>query len=143
MSVIRCKRCREFVKKEDSIKLGVSSFCSEEHLQEWQRERMAKQRERLISRSVEKDIPLSTRQRILSADGHHCRFCGTPYLLHIHHITYRSEGGDHEFSKLITLCWEHHDLVHSDKSLYQPLCRAIVWSREIDGNQFLLMGDLV
>lgn len=143
MSVIRCKFCKTYVDKEDSLKLGVSSFCSEEHLQTWSLEQQNKTRSRLRQRALDRDIPHALRQRTLEADGHQCRFCGTPFVLHLHHIRYRSEGGGHEPSNLITLCWEHHEVVHSDKKLYQPLCRAIVWKREIEGDKTSLIGDLI
>ena len=47
--------------------------------------------------------------------------CGTNRNLHVHHIRYRSEGGDHHERNLITLCLTDHDLVHSNKRRWQPI----------------------
>lgn len=59
-------------------------------------------------------------------DRHRCRFCGRPDALHDHHIHYRSEGVDHSPDNLILLCHDHHDLVHTDKGRWQPVCLAYI-----------------
>lgn len=69
------------------------------------------------------DIPAATRKLVYARDGHRCRWCGrTNAGLNIHHIVYRSAGGGHHHpSILITLCPQHHQLVHTDKRRYTPL----------------------
>jgi hypothetical protein len=47
-------------------------------------------------------------------------------MLHEHHIHYRSEGVDHSVDNLLVLCHEHHELVHSDKRRWQPVCLAYI-----------------
>ena len=39
---------------------------------------------------------------------------------------------------LITLCREHHDLVHSNKRKYQPLCRCYIWKLYVEGYKLRL-----
>lgn len=46
-------------------------------------------------------------------DGHRCRVCGSTNELHVHHIRYRSQGGDHSPSNLVTLCRVCHEKVHA------------------------------
>lgn len=73
------------------------------------------------------DIPASTRKLVYARDGHRCRWCGrTNGALHLHHINYRSAGGDHAPSNLITLCVVHHQLVHTDKGLYPTLLQRLL-----------------
>jgi hypothetical protein len=68
-----------------------------------------------------------------------CRYCGTRDGLDPHHIEYRSEGGSDDPHNLIMLCRRHHDLVHSDKGLWQPLLRAYIWLLYIEGRRLFLL----
>jgi hypothetical protein len=68
-----------------------------------------------------------------------CRYCGTARNLHIHHIDYRSQGGNDDPHNLIVLCHEHHGLVHSDKAVWQPLLRAYIWLFYFEGRQLFLL----
>jgi 5-methylcytosine-specific restriction endonuclease McrA len=77
-------------------------------------------------------VPAATRARVLERDGHRCRFCGTRAGLHLHHIHLRSHGVDHQPHNLITLCSEHHDLVHTDTRRWQPVLLAYVWLAEVE-----------
>lgn len=68
------------------------------------------------------DIPTSVRQEVHRRDGRRCRWCGrTNAGLEIHHVIYRSAGGQHDPEILITLCTRHHQLVHTRKDHYTPL----------------------
>jgi 5-methylcytosine-specific restriction endonuclease McrA len=68
-----------------------------------------------------------------------CRYCGTRRNLHVHHIDYKSQGGNNDLHNLIALCVEHHDLVHSDKGLWQPTLRAYIWLLYIEGRRLFLL----
>jgi hypothetical protein len=68
-----------------------------------------------------------------------CRYCGTRRNLHAHHIAYRSQGGTDDPHNLITLCNDHHDLVHTNKGLWQPLLRAYIWLLYIEGRRLFLL----
>lgn len=78
-------------------------------------------------------IPATLREQVDERDKQHCRVCGK-YLgveRALHHIEYGGNatgmGGrrNHVLTNLITVCWmwggNCHDLVHSRKSLYQPV----------------------
>jgi 5-methylcytosine-specific restriction endonuclease McrA len=75
---------------------------------------------------------------VFERDGR-CRYCGTRNNLHAHHIEYRSQGGSDDLHNLIALCFEHHDLVHTDKGLWQPLLRAYIWLLYIEGRRLFVL----
>lgn len=68
-----------------------------------------------------------------------CRYCGTRRNLHVHHVNYKSQGGNNDPHNLIALCVEHHGLVHSDKGLWQPILRAYIWLLYIEGRRLFLL----
>jgi 5-methylcytosine-specific restriction endonuclease McrA len=84
-------------------------------------------------------LPVPLRRRIRRRDGDRCRYCGITQGLHVHHIEYRSEGGSNDDSNLITLCNEHHALMHTNKGRYQPLCRAYIWMLYVEGQSLTLL----
>lgn len=51
---------------------------------------------------------------VLSRDGWRCRNCETREHLHVHHIIFRSAGGDDTTANLITLCNSCHSGIHED-----------------------------
>jgi 5-methylcytosine-specific restriction endonuclease McrA len=63
------------------------------------------------------DIPAATRRRVLARDNYRCRCCGDEELvgLTLHHVRYRSHGGDHSDDNLVTLCIHCHTLIHRKK----------------------------
>lgn len=85
------------------------------------------------------DIPAATRKLVLERDRNRCRWCGrTNGGLHLHHIVYRSGGGGHHSPDiLITLCPQHHQLVHSDKRRYQPLLFELMGKPGVTGLQLV------
>ena len=51
----------------------------------------------------------SLRRAVLARDdGCTIDGCTSTYRLEVHHITPRSQGGDHTADNLTTLCWWHH-----------------------------------
>lgn len=132
---MRCKYCDEYVDREDALRAGLSSFCSRDHLFAYQNQVKAKQKPKT-------DVSPEVRQAIFQADGYSCRLCGTPYILHIHHIKYRSEGGTHDPENLVVLCMACHELVHTDKGHFQPLLQEIVWRRDVHGDKVSLVSDI-
>lgn len=70
---------------------------------------------------AKKGPSVQTRTNVKRRDGERCRYCGSADSLTIHHVLYRSEGGDHNERNLITLCRTHHDMVHSSKYRWQPV----------------------
>jgi hypothetical protein len=62
----------------------------------------------------EKGIVWEVRQQVVDRDDGQCQFpgCSMRAQLGLHHIQFRSRGGDHSPENLITLCAAHHTLVH-------------------------------
>ena len=58
-------------------------------------------------------IPPATRRYVLWRDGGMCTAdgCGSNYRLQPHHITERTEDGNHHHTNLTSLCWYHHHVV--------------------------------
>ena len=48
-------------------------------------------------------------------DGGRCMVCFSPRDVQVHHITFRSQGGDHDPENLVCLCADCHALVHARK----------------------------
>ncbi len=59
-------------------------------------------------------IPPATRRAVLIRDGGRCQVPGCRCRQHValHHIRFRSDGGDHSPDNLVTVCWAHHDMIH-------------------------------
>ena len=64
-----------------------------------------------------KNIPQSVRLAVLHRDGGQCQLCGTSgeNRLQLHHVIYRSHGGPHLESNLVTLCFRCHADVHEGR----------------------------
>jgi 5-methylcytosine-specific restriction endonuclease McrA len=115
----RCRACRQYHRDAPYRRINLGAVCSEECLSDITRRPTR-------HRSADADIPPQVREAVLARDRHRCRYCGRTADLHLHHIHYRSEGVDHRATNLITLCGAHHDLIHSNKRRWQPVCEAYV-----------------
>lgn len=51
---------------------------------------------------------------ILKRDGYKCRSCGARQGLSMHHIIFRSDGGEDTSENLLTLCVGCHKGIHVD-----------------------------
>lgn len=73
------------------------------------------------------DIPPAVRAAVVARDEGTCRVCGTWVGDEgaLHHIEYRSQGGQHTVENLVTVHWMYaprcHERVHSQKALWQPI----------------------
>lgn len=132
---VRCVECRKYVPREEAIRTGLVSFCS----QECQKRAAQKRTQRKTSASktsskkqrTTRTFPEGLYEQALAADNYTCRFCGaTNKKLSAHHIEYRSQGGEHVLENLISLCEECHLKIHSNKKLYQPLAFEIIANRD-------------
>lgn len=56
---------------------------------------------------------LAVRRAVRARDGRRCRCCGGRENLHMHHLTYRSQGGKWETSNIVSLCTYCHSLLHA------------------------------
>jgi len=119
MAKLKCASCGLYSDAESSIRVGIQSYCAPAC-------RWTKVKNRSKPRKRSSGTDQKTRRRVRDRDQT-CRFCGTYKDLHVHHIVYRSQGGSDDPTNLITLCAEHHAVVHSDKKRFAPLCLGVVW----------------
>ena len=129
MSAYRCLGCREYHTRPEHKRIGLGSVCSEKCEATARKPKPAKR--------APSGPTAATRGTVSVRDKGRCRFCGGTGSLHDHHVEYRSQGGSHTESNLITLCQEHHDLVHSDKRRWQPVCKAYVEQADLGRYRFL------
>lgn len=99
---------------------GVTAFCSDECIRS----------KRYVRKPKKNKMPKAVRAKVVDREMRLCARCGRGQhrtrgragdFLHVHHIKYRSEGGDHTPENLIALCGECHDVVHSNKRIWQPV----------------------
>ena len=50
--------------------------------------------------------------RLLHYELDECAICGTTHVLHLHHVLFRSHGGDDVRANITALCQQHHDEYH-------------------------------
>lgn len=55
----------------------------------------------------------AVRKAVQQRDGKRCRCCGRRDGLHLHHLTFRSQGGKWSTENLVTLCAICHALLHA------------------------------
>lgn len=143
----RCKNCKDYFYVEDMIQVGPGWFCSDSCLTDVftsaSKKRAQHAKNYKPKPKKKNDIPVAVRDHVYQRDGRRCRFCGITRGLHLHHVKYRSEGGTHTSDNLLTLCWKHHDLIHSDKALYQQLCFRMIERAEEGDKATLMKGWMV
>jgi len=66
----------------------------------------------VVTSDTAKAIPPAVSRFVKHRDGG-CTIagCHSRYRLQVHHIRFRSDGGDHDPDNLTTLCWFHHHVV--------------------------------
>lgn len=74
-----------------------------------------------------KTVSKSTYQKVYERDNGQCRLCGSNQI-QLHHIIYRSEDKSliDEPSNCIMLCVNCHQLVHSNKKIWQKKLKEII-----------------
>ncbi len=142
MSVVRCQGCRAYKAPTDMRKVGLGYVCDAaciDLVRQRARDKHERREESRNRRSY-RGAPAGPRRRAQQRDGHLCRWCGTGALLAVHHIVYRSQGGGHELSNLITLCDPCHAKAHSNKGRWQPVLLETVRLTEL--GVFLTVGEV-
>lgn len=130
---VRCQGCRNYFPKEEAHRrMGLGYVCSEDCMF-LTRDRS----QQTHTSSSASEIPTAVRSAVLARDLHQCRRCQTHRDLHIHHISYKSQGVDHSPLNLVSLCGAGnvdgcHGVVHSDKRIYQPLLRGVIWIQYVE-----------
>jgi len=70
---------------------------------------------------VREAIPEAVRRAVLERDRHRCVVCKEDVRLELHHYRFVSQGGKNTIGNLMTLCPNHHALVHADESIRKKL----------------------
>lgn len=142
-SRLRCTNCRAYKERDSFYKVSsLEKVCSQECFEELRRGRNTPSERSLKSAPLlrqhgprpkkKDDPPPKTRAEVTLRDRGKCRYCGAQSTM-LHHINYRSEGVDHSPHNLITLCQEHHELVHSSKKKWKPLLLMVIWYQYVYG----------
>lgn len=120
-----CSNCKRYVGREEVyLTLRIGRFCSRECLLQNQECRRAKTRSQPRTASTGSgDYQVAIRRR----DGC-CRVCGQGRDTHVHHIVFRSQGGDDDHANLILLCGScHNTLAHGPQAKrYRELFKEYV-----------------
>lgn len=74
-----------------------------------------------------------TYNSVYTRDKGECRLCGSNKI-QLHHIIYRSEDKSkiNDVDNCIMLCKRCHDLVHSNKKLWQPKLKRMIKEGELN-----------
>lgn len=138
-SKLRCTACKGYYDHDgpDAHKVGLSGVCSSECLDDYLQKCRNKRARRKIHRENKhkygRRLPGQIRDVVRKRDGARCRFCGTSENIQIHHILYRSQGGGDVEWNLISLCHDHHQLMHSSKRKWQPVLQMTQLAYYQDG----------
>ncbi|MCK6547761.1 DUF222 domain-containing protein [Myxococcota bacterium] len=87
-------------------------------------------------------IPPATRRFVLRRDRGRCVVpgCAHATFVDLHHVTPRSEGGDHDPDGLATLCGAHHSAIHEGRLSIEGRASTGFVVRHADGTPY---GDEV
>ena len=141
MNRVLCQGCRVFHDRDDMRKVGLGYVCNDKCMELVRQRAREKRARRESNRAKHSRGALDTNRRAVRVrDGRSCRWCGRGSMLQAHHIKYRSEGGGHELSNLITLCMICHERAHSDKRRYQHVLIETV--RLTEAGQFLTVPEV-
>lgn len=82
-----------------------------------------------------RNIPPATRRAVLHRDGLRCVVpgCRCRLWLDVHHLRARASGGTHDEANLVTLCSQHHRLVHDGVLGLERVAGGGIEVRHADG----------
>lgn len=137
-SQVRCPGCKQYRDRAGMQKVGLGYVCDAACM-ELVKEKARDKRARRHKPNTYRTVPPNgdQRRRVRKRDGERCRWCGGTSLLAVHHVLYRSQGGPNSMDNLITLCVTHHELVHTNKRIYQPLLLEVLRLTEA-GEMFMV-----
>lgn len=93
-------------------------------------------------------MPTDVRAQVIDRDASCCRVCGrytdTPAL---HHIAYRSQGGENDPGNLVVVGWTpghdcHLGVAHANKRLWQPVLLLAAQTPGVTGYQIIRWSSL-
>jgi 5-methylcytosine-specific restriction endonuclease McrA len=84
------------------------------------------------------DVTPALRRQILRRDGGRCAVpgCRQSIFLDLHHVSLRSEGGDHSVDNLVTVCGAHHRAFHRGQLLVERCPPSGFAFRHADGTPY-------
>lgn len=138
MSSYRCQGCRTYRPRPEYARIGLGSVCGPACAKLAMNKTRTHPARYPQPAQPSDDIPRPVRSQVAARDHSRCRGCGTNRDLHLHHIQYRSQGGDHVPHNLVTLCFHCHTLVHTNSHRYQPLLRGLLWLDYVEGRHLKL-----
>jgi 5-methylcytosine-specific restriction endonuclease McrA len=74
-------------------------------------------KKRRSKKALSKEFSPKVREIVLERSNGICERCGARRLAHLHHATYRSQGGTGELSNAIGLCISCHEAAHSSREV--------------------------
>jgi HNH endonuclease len=90
----------------------------------------------MSDRKAELRIPANVRSEVIERDGGLCRLCGAAApICHVHHVLYRSQGGDHTPANLVSLHLRCHGIVHENVRLWRPILLQLPVTPGVTGLQ--------
>ncbi len=135
----RCGQCKEYFLQQEMISTGLGKLCSQECLASLQDKARDKNSRRIASkrssqspRSSKKrvGIPPEIRQAVKERDRKRCRRCGNKNGIQLHHVVYKSSGGEDLSTNLLVLCQGCHFTMHQDKRVWQPILLMMLSDQE-------------
>jgi hypothetical protein len=88
-------------------------------------------------------IPPAVRRKVVRRDGGRCRVpgCRSSAFLDLHHLRLRSEHGDHDPSRMLTLCGAHHHRAHEGLLLIEGDSETDARFFHADGTEYGGLAD--
>jgi len=126
-NLVRCQGCKTYRDRGGMNHVGLGFVCDNGCLELIKARARVKHVRRQQVRTRTTAPNGDQRKRVRKRDGDRCRWCGGTNMLAVHHIEYLSQGGANAVINLITLCRVHHEQVHSNKGVWQPILRATIW----------------
>lgn len=87
------------------------------------------------------DVPPATRRWVLRRDGGCCVFPGCRHatFVDLHHLCLKSEGGNHDPDKLVTVCGAHHRAIHHGRVTIEGSVATGLRFLHADGSPYGIM----
>jgi len=76
--------------------------------------------------------------KVRERDGDRCRVCRSADGVEVHHIVYRSRGGDHSSGNLVCLCAGCHAGVHAAKLRIDGDADGTLYSRWVQASSLIV-----
>jgi hypothetical protein len=114
IAITQCERCRQGWQTAAGKQIAIQKSAMERA--ECDAQRIGSLDAKHPERAVQ-DVPPSVRRLVWARDQGRCQVpgCRSSRHLEVHHIVFRSHGGDHSPERLVLLCDGHHTALHEGK----------------------------